>query len=77
MAGRSLNKVMLIGHLGKDPELRYTPNGSAVASFGVATNRSYVDQASGEKKRLRADALRRISVSSAENVVCPSKIRIT
>jgi single-strand DNA-binding protein len=46
----SLNRATIIGNLTRDPELRYTPNGSAVASFGVATNRSYVDQASGEKK---------------------------
>lgn len=37
MAG-TLNKVMIIGHVGKDPEMRYTPNGTAVASFSVATN---------------------------------------
>ncbi|GAK49650.1 single-stranded DNA-binding protein [Candidatus Moduliflexus flocculans] len=38
MAGKSLNKVQLIGHLGKDPELRYTSNGQAVATFSLATN---------------------------------------
>lgn len=38
MAGRSLNKVQLIGHLGADPELRYTSNGLAVATLNVATN---------------------------------------
>ncbi len=37
MATKSLNKVMLIGNLGKDPELRYTANGTAVASFSIAT----------------------------------------
>lgn len=46
----SLNRATIIGNLTRDPELRYTPNGSAVASFGVATNRSYIDQSSGEKK---------------------------
>ncbi len=45
----SLNRAQIIGNLTRDPELRYTPNGQAVASFGVATNRVYVDQ-SGEKK---------------------------
>jgi single-strand DNA-binding protein len=35
-----LNKVMLIGNLGKDPEMRYTPNGKAVTTFSVAVNRS-------------------------------------
>ncbi|MBI5749918.1 MAG: single-stranded DNA-binding protein [Nitrospinae bacterium] len=37
----SLNKVFLMGNLTRDPELRYTPNGSAVASFGLAVNRKY------------------------------------
>ncbi len=39
-----LNKVMLIGHLGSDPELRYTEGNVPVASFNVATNESYKDQ---------------------------------
>lgn len=43
MASRaSLNKVLLIGNLTRDPELRYTPSGAAVCTFGVATNRTYV-----------------------------------
>ncbi|MCH8157909.1 MAG: single-stranded DNA-binding protein [Nitrospinae bacterium] len=37
----SFNKVMLMGNLTRDPELRYTPNGAAVASFGLAINRKY------------------------------------
>ena len=41
---RSLNKVMLIGNLGKDPELRRTASGQAVATFPVATNRSWTGQ---------------------------------
>jgi single-strand DNA-binding protein len=43
----SLNKVMLIGNLGKDPEVRYTASGQAVASFSVATSEKYKDK-SGE-----------------------------
>jgi len=39
---RSLNKVMLIGNLGKDPEMRYTPNGNAVTSFSLACSRTWV-----------------------------------
>src|SRR3989344_2165467 len=46
---RSLNKVTLIGNLTRDPELRYTPQGTAVCTFGLATNRSWVTD-SGEKK---------------------------
>ena len=38
---RGLNKVMLIGHLGRDPEMRYTPSGRPVTSFSIATNRSW------------------------------------
>ena len=49
MAGRSLNKVQLIGNLTRDPELRYTPTGAAVCTFGLATNRSWATE-SGEKK---------------------------
>ncbi len=45
----NLNKVFLIGNLTRDPELRYTPNGTAVASFGIAVNRTWSGQ-SGEKK---------------------------
>lgn len=49
MATRNLNKVMLIGNLTRDPELRYTPQGNAVSSFVVATNREWVTN--GEKKQ--------------------------
>ncbi|MFH2048941.1 MAG: single-stranded DNA-binding protein [bacterium] len=45
----SVNKVILIGHLGKDPELKYTPNGRAVATFSLATNKVWNDQ-SGQKQ---------------------------
>jgi single-strand DNA-binding protein len=41
---KSLNKAMLIGNLGKDPELRYTASGVAVATFTIATNESWKDQ---------------------------------
>lgn len=45
---RSLNRVQLIGNLTRDPELRYTPSGAAVCSFGLATNRSWTTD-TGEK----------------------------
>jgi single-strand DNA-binding protein len=51
MAARSLNKVMLIGNLTRDPELKYTASGAAVATFGLATNKSWKDD-SGELKEL-------------------------
>jgi single-strand DNA-binding protein len=46
----SLNKAMLIGHLGRDPEVRYMPNGDAVANVAVATSEQWKDKATGEKK---------------------------
>jgi single-strand DNA-binding protein len=49
MAGAGLNKVMLIGNLGKDPEVRYTQNSQPVASFTLATSESWTDK-SGQKQ---------------------------
>ena len=49
MQKNSLNKVILIGNLGQDPEARFTPQGTAVTSLSVATNESWKDQ-SGEKQ---------------------------
>ena len=46
----ALNKVMLIGNLTRDPELRYIPSGTAVVKLGLAVNREYQDRTSGEKK---------------------------
>ena len=45
---RGVNKVILIGNLGQDPEVRYTPNGNAVASISIATDESYKDKNSGQ-----------------------------
>ena len=50
MSSRSLNKVMLIGNLTRDPELRYTPSGTAVCSFRVATNRSWTPSDGSERR---------------------------
>ena len=50
MASRSVNKVILIGHLGRDAETKFTPNGVAVTRFSVATNRRWKDQQTGEWK---------------------------
>ena len=47
----SLNKVMIIGNLGADPEMRYTANGNAVTNFSVATNESYTDRAGQRQDR--------------------------
>ena len=51
MAGSGLNKVMLIGNLGKDPEVRYTPGGQAVANFTIATNESWTDKQGQKQER--------------------------
>lgn len=45
----SMNKITIIGHLGRDPEMRYTPQGAAVTDFSVATSRRYTDN-SGERR---------------------------
>jgi single-strand DNA-binding protein len=45
---KGLNKVMLIGNLGQDPETRYTPNGNAVVNLNLATDESYKDRQSGQ-----------------------------
>jgi single-strand DNA-binding protein len=47
---RGINKVMLIGNLGRDPETRYAQNGSAVTRFSIATSESWKDRTSGEQQ---------------------------
>ena len=47
---RGVNKVILIGNLGADPEVRYTPDGAPVANFNLATSESWNDRSSGEKQ---------------------------
>jgi single-strand DNA-binding protein len=49
MAG-GINKVILIGNLGADPEVRFTPSGQAVANFRIATSESWTDKSSGQKQ---------------------------
>ena len=51
MAARSLNKVLLIGNLTRDPEMRYTNSGTPVVTFGMATNKSWKDE-DGETKEI-------------------------
>ncbi len=50
MASRGVNKVILVGNLGKDPEVKYTANGSAIANLSIATSESWKDKQSGERK---------------------------
>ncbi|WP_348225227.1 single-stranded DNA-binding protein [Vibrio parahaemolyticus] len=50
MASRGINKVILVGNLGNDPEIRYMPNGGAVANITIATSESWRDKATGEQR---------------------------
>jgi len=52
MASRSVNKVILLGHLGKDAETKFTPNGTSRSTFTVATNRRWKDQQTNEWKEI-------------------------
>lgn len=51
MAG-SVNKVILIGNLGKDPEVRHLENGAVVANFSIATSETYLDKSTNERKEI-------------------------
>lgn len=50
MASKGVNKAILVGNLGKDPEVRYTQSGSAIANITIATSESWRDKATGEQK---------------------------
>lgn len=52
MAKGSVNKVILVGNLGRDPEVRYTPNGLAVANLTIATTEQWKDKQSNEIKNV-------------------------
>lgn len=52
MASRGVNKVILVGNLGQDPEVRYTPSGSALANITLATSESWRDKQTGESKEV-------------------------
>jgi single-strand DNA-binding protein len=64
----SLNKAILIGHLGKDPESRFMSDGSPVCNFSLATSESWKDKATGEKKE--ATEWHRISVFGKLAEIC-------
>ncbi|MCV7799510.1 single-stranded DNA-binding protein, partial [Escherichia coli] len=53
MSARGINKVILVGRLGNDPEVRYIPNGGAVANLQVATSESWRDKQTGGKRLVR------------------------
>ncbi len=50
MASRGVNKVILVGNLGQDPETKYTPNGGAITTISIATSESWKDKNSGETR---------------------------
>ncbi len=50
MASRGINKVIIVGNIGQDPEVRFMPNGGAVANFTVATSETWKDKQTGEQK---------------------------
>lgn len=52
MAARGVNKVILVGNLGQDPEVRYMPNGGAVVNITLATSETWRDKQTGENKEL-------------------------
>lgn len=51
MGKRGVNKVILVGNLGQDPDVRYMPNGNAVANVSIATSESWKDQQGQEQER--------------------------
>ena len=78
MAGRGVNKVILIGNLGSDPEVRYMPNGGAVCNFNVATSESWKDKQTGEQRTQtewhRVTMYRRLAEIAGEYLKKGSKI---
>jgi len=80
-----LNKVMLIGNLGKDPEIRVTPNGAKKVSFSIATTESFKDKTTGEKKdktewhnivawRTTADLIERLGIKKGTSLFIEGKL---
>jgi single-strand DNA-binding protein len=80
MASRGINKVILIGNLGKDPEIRYTPSGDAIANLTVATSESWKDKQTGEQKELtewhRVSAFGKLAQIMGEYLKKGSKVYI-
>jgi len=77
---RGINKVILIGNLGRDPEVRYMPNGGAVANLALATSESWKDKSTGEQQERtewhRVVMYRRLAEIAGEYLKKGSKIYI-
>ena len=80
MASRGVNKVILIGNLGQDPEVRYMPNGNAVANVTLATSESWKDKSSGETQERtewhRVVFFRRLAEIAGEYLKKGSKVYV-
>ena len=75
----SMNKILVIGNLGSDPEMRYTPGGDAVTSFSVATNRRYTNrdgQSVDETEWFRVSAWRRLAETTNQYLSKGSKVYV-
>lgn len=80
MASRGVNKVIILGNLGQDPEVRYTQNSTAIANFSVATSESWKDKQTGEQKEItewhRVVCYRRLAEIAGEYLKKGSKVYI-
>ena len=80
MASRGVNKVILIGNLGQDPEVRYMPNGNAVANVTIATSESWKDKNTGEQQERtewhRVVFFRRLAEIASEYLKKGSKVYV-
>lgn len=80
MASRGVNKVILIGNLGSDPEVRYTQNSTAIANLSIATSESWKDKQTGEPREQtewhRCVAYRRLGEIAGEYLKKGSKVYI-
>ncbi|RUO33421.1 single-stranded DNA-binding protein [Aliidiomarina sanyensis] len=80
MASRGVNKVILIGNLGQDPEVRYTQNSVAIANLNLATSETWKDKQTGEQKELtewhRVVCYRRLAEIAGEYLKKGSKVYI-
>src|SRR5690625_4454536 len=73
MSSRGVNRVTLIGNLGKDPETRFTPSGSAVCNFSLATSESWNDKQTGQK--MEATEWHRIATFGKLAEICGEYLR--
>ena len=80
MAGRGVNKVILVGNLGQDPDVKYMPNGDAVVNVTLATSETWKDKATGEKREKtewhRVVMFRRLGEIAGEYLRKGSKVYI-